>query len=375
MLFLTLASPPVVSGGEASLSVHWQRPVKTGSYGAVEALYPESCAVCHRAQYDDWKGALHSKSIGPGLLAQLDPEKGPETALSCYYCHAPLVLQNEVISGGESGSTYFPNRSFDERLKSSGVGCAACHVREAGVLGPPGTKGVKGSPEANHASTRSDFFERAEFCAACHQLDEGYELNGKLLVNTFNEWKESEYGRNNIPCQGCHMPGRRHLFRGIHDPEMVKKGVKFEVERADAGSRIGAKLRITNSGVGHYFPTYVTPLVVVKGFLIDAKGKVLKGTVKETMIGRKVSLDLARELFDTRIPPFGSFEFDYDVRRPAKADRIVFEVWVFPDEFYNRFFENSLKMRDPAMKMEELKEALKTTSGSGYILFKREIFI
>ena len=171
------------------------------------------------------------------------------------------------------------------------------------------------------------------------------------------------------------MPGRRHLFRGIHDPEMVKKGVKFEVERADAGSRIGAKLRITNSGVGHYFPTYVTPLVVVKGFLIDAKGKVLKGTVKETMIGRKVSLDLARELFDTRIPPFGSFEFDYDVRRPAKADRIVFEVWVFPDEFYNRFFENSLKMRDPAMKMEELKEALKTTSGSGYILFKREIFI
>ncbi|MBI2411711.1 MAG: hypothetical protein HYV24_00670 [Deltaproteobacteria bacterium] len=370
MLFLTLASPPAVFGGEASPSVHWQRPVKTGSYGAVDGIYPESCAVCHRAQYDDWKGALHSKSVGPGLLAQLDPEKDPETALSCYYCHAPLAAQNEMIVD-EGG--YAANVSFDERLKSSGVGCAACHVREGGVFGPRGPEGNKGSPRAHHASIQSDFFERAEFCAACHQLDQGYELNGKLLVNTFTEWKESEYGKSNVPCQSCHMPGRRHLFRGIHDPEMVKSGIKFEVERADAGGRVGAKLRITNSGVGHYFPTYVTPLVIVKGFLTDSKGKVLKGTLKEKMIGRKVALDLSKELFDTRIPPFRSFEFAYGLRRPAKADRLIFEVWVFPDEFYDRFFENALKRRDPAMKMEELEEALKTTSGSGYLLFKREV--
>lgn len=370
MLFSTLASTPVAFGGEASLSVHWQRPVQAGFYGAVEAFYPENCAACHQSQYDDWKGALHSKSMGPGLLAQLDPDKDPETAISCYYCHAPLAAQNEVIAD-EGG--YATNGSFDERLKSSGVGCAACHVREGGVFGPPGAEGIKGSRRANHASVRSDFFGRAEFCAACHQLDEGYELNGKLLVNTFNEWKGSEYGKKNISCQSCHMPGRRRLFRGIHDPEMVKSGVKFEVERSNAGTRIGAKLRITNSGVGHYFPTYVTPLVVIKGFLTDAKGKLLKGTMKESTIGRKVTLDLSKELFDTRIPPFRIYEFDYRVNRTAKADRLVFEVRVFPDEFYNRFFENALKRRDPSMKLEELKEALKTTSGSGYLLFKKEI--
>lgn len=370
MLFLSLASPPVVFGGEASLSGYWQRPVQTGAYGPADAVYPENCAACHKAQYDDWKGALHSKSVGPGLLAQVDPNNDPETARSCYYCHAPLAAQSEVTAK-EDG--YATNNSFDDRLKSSGVGCAACHVREGGVFGPSAADGIKGFRKANHASTQSDFFEEAGFCAACHQLDEGYELNGKLLVNTFNEWKESDYGKNNVTCQSCHMPGRRHLFRGIHDPEMVKGGVKFEVESAGAGARIGAKLRITNSGVGHYFPTYVTPLVVIKGFLTDAKGKPLKGTMKESTIGRKVSLDLSKELFDTRIPPFRSYEFDYDIKRPIKAEQLVFEVWVFPDEFYYRFFENAFKRRDPAMKMEELKDALKTTSGSGYLLFKKEI--
>ncbi len=372
MLFLTLASPPAVFGGEASPSVHWQRPVKIGSYGAADVIYPENCAICHQAQYDDWKGALHSKSAGPGLLAQLDTDKDPETALSCYYCHAPLSAQNEVMA--DAGG-YAPNGSFDERLKLSGVGCAACHVRERGVFGPPMSEGLKGGFKAGHASIQSDFFEKAEFCAACHQLDEGYELNGKLLVNTFAEWKESGYGKNNITCQNCHMPGRRHLFRGIHDPETVKSGVKFDVEKATTGGRVNARLRITNSGVGHYFPTYVTPLVVIKGFLTDAKGKALKGTVKEAAIGRKVSLDLSRELFDTRIPPFRSFEFDYGVRRPASADRLVFEAWVYPDAFYKSFFKNALEKGYPAMKMEELKEALKTTSGSGYLLFKREILL
>jgi len=107
--------------------------------------------------------------------------------------------------------------------------------------------------------------------------------------------------------------------------------------------------------------------------LTDEKGKILKGTLKEAVIGRKVTLDLSEELFDTRIPPFKSHEFDYDIKHSVKAERLVFEVWVFPDEFYNRFFESAVKRRDPSMKRKELKEALKNTSGSSYLLFKREV--
>lgn len=377
IMFFTFISPPFAIGGEINVYEHWLRPVNTGPSMPVEDLYPERCANCHQGQYEDWRGTLHSKSVGPGLLTQLHPKTDPQTVVSCYYCHAPLAIQNEVITGkeGSGDKTYLPNSSFDERLKMSGVNCAACHVRESGVFGPlfPNPGGLKTGVKSGHASVQKEFFEKAEFCAACHQLNEGYDLNGKLIVNTYMEWKESEYGKNGISCQSCHMPGRRHLFRGIHDPEMVKSGIKFDVDKTAAGARISAKLRITNAGVGHYFPTYVTPLVVIKGFLTDAKGNVLKGTIKEAVIGRKVTLDLSRELFDTRIPPFGSYEFDYVVKRAVKGRRLVFEVMVFPDEFYNRFFERALKSNDPSMKKAELKEAFMKTSGSGYLLFRREI--
>ena len=52
---------------------------------------------------------------------------------------------------------------------------------------------------------------------------------------------------------------------------------------------------------------------------------------------------------------------------------LVFEVRVFPDDFYNRFFESAVKSHDLAMKKVELKEALRNTSASSYLLFKKEI--
>jgi len=376
-MFLSVLCPPIAAGGQSTLSDHWQRPLDTGSVRPVEDLYPESCARCHRGQYDDWSGALHSKSVGPGLIAQLSPESDPQTAVGCYYCHAPLSVQNEVAAGMAAlgKQSYAPNGSFDERLKLSGVSCAVCHVRGGGVFGPtsPGRAGLVAGARSDHASVQKGFFEKAEFCAACHQLDAGYDLNGKLLVNTYSEWKESEYGKNNIACQACHMPGRRHLFRGIHDPEMVKSGVIFDIGSTTSAGAITVSLKITNAGVGHYFPTYVTPLVIVKGFLIDSKGNMLKGTLKEAEIGRKVMLDLSEELLDTRIAPFKSFGFDYEVGDKVKGARLVFEVRVLPDEFYHRFFDSAAKSRNPSMKKHELEVALRNTAGSSYLLFKREI--
>ena len=55
------------------LKQHWQVPIPPqgkppARFSPIEAsLDPKSCAVCHRLQYDDWKGSLHSKSMGPGV--------------------------------------------------------------------------------------------------------------------------------------------------------------------------------------------------------------------------------------------------------------------------------------------------------------------
>ncbi|MBI5287240.1 MAG: hypothetical protein HY878_06585 [Deltaproteobacteria bacterium] len=389
-------------------------------------LYPDACGQCHKDQYNGWKDSLHSKAVGPGLLGQLpgtdlkSVPKDPEFALSCYFCHAPMEEQAEVKKQTpdtrhqtpDRNNNYTKNLFFDNRLKLSGVSCSVCHLRKGKVYGPPKRQGVRGQGsgvrdykseirprsggakseiEAHDGFIEKDFFGKAEFCAACHQLDEGYELNGKPLTNTYREWKESFYSKNNIHCQSCHMPDRRHLFRGIHDPDMVKKGIAIDVSRE--GNK--ARLAITNTGVGHFFPTYTTPMVVIKGFLVDMKGKIIPGSLKEAFIGRKVSLDLTQEFFDTRVPPQKGFEFDYNPPIPplwgqisnlsavptAQAglspmgkggfsNKLVFEVWVYPDEFYNRFYKSLLKGNE-GFNRKAIEKALKITEGSGYRLFRR----
>src|SRR3990172_5480659 len=58
------------------LKEHWQVPIPPqgkapARFSLIQAsLDPESCAVCHRPQFDDWKGSVHSRSMGPGLMGQ-----------------------------------------------------------------------------------------------------------------------------------------------------------------------------------------------------------------------------------------------------------------------------------------------------------------
>ena len=92
----------------ASVNNYWQRPIL--SQNPAFSLYPENCGACHKAQYDVWKDSLHSKAMSPGLMGQLNPKDDPEFAASCYFCHAPLSEQSEVIppnppleKGGEGG--------------------------------------------------------------------------------------------------------------------------------------------------------------------------------------------------------------------------------------------------------------------------------
>lgn len=367
LLFASLLFSPVSRAGDGGLEAHWARPAKGGPEAAAPStLLPESCAVCHPGQYADWKGALHSRSVGPGLLAQLDHKKDPDTAVSCYFCHAPLVEQSEVVSSGDG---FVENSSFDERLKSSGVSCAACHLRSGVVRGPVPVSGSTNA-ETAHGAEKKEYFEKAEFCAACHQLENGYELNGKLLVNTYREWKSSVYGRLGVVCQSCHMPGRRHLFRGIHDPGMAGSAIEAVAQKRGLKEAV---LKITNTGAGHYFPTYATPEVVIIGYLADSKGRAMKGTHKEAVVGRRVSLDLTKEDFDTRIAPLETFEFVYGVGDKRGAARVVFEVWVYPDEFYHRFFREALRAKGGSMDRVLLKKAFEATGASGYLLIKKEV--
>jgi hypothetical protein len=265
-------------------------------------------------------------------------------------------------------------------LREQGLVCAVCHVRQHARFGPPKRPEAPPSPPVlpHGGVTRTAAFERSEFCMGCHQFEEdGFALSGKLLENTHEEWKASRFAKEGVQCQNCHMPDRRHQWRGIHDPEMVKSGVTVELSAKKPSYRPGemlqAALRITNSGVGHHFPTYVTPRVVVRFELLDKDGQPAPDTQKEAVIGRDVPLDLSRELSDTRIPAGETFTINYSQKVPRAGLTLRATVTVEPDYFYSKFFRAVLDGGQIAKGRAQIQQALKRTQESPFIIFKQEV--
>lgn len=171
------------------------------------------------------------------------------------------------------------------------------------------------------------------------------------------------------------MPDRRHLWRGIHDPDMVRQGVRIDLrtgkKRYAPGESLTATLTVTNTGVGHLFPTYVTPKVVVRVSLVDRTGRTVEGSLQEDTIGREITLDLSQELYDTRIAPGKARTVTYRRMVPRAGLTLRVSVVVYPDHFYTRFFEARLA-GGGASGTTLLREALEKTRRSAFPLFEEE---
>jgi hypothetical protein len=365
---------------------HWRLPLAPqgqppARFSPVEAsLHPEACGSCHPAQFADWRESTHASATGPGIEGQLVAmlTSDPLTALGCLTCHAPLAEQAPLTR--EEAAR--PNPAYDAALRSKGVPCAGCHVRGHQRFGPPrrdGTLANAGPPETlpHGGVTRSSAFLKSEFCSVCHQFaSDGFALNGKLLENTYNEWKASRFARAGVQCQDCHMPDRRHLWRGVHDPDMVRSGLTITAEpgarRYRPGDVATVTLRVTSTRVGHAFPTYVTPRVVLSAELVDGAGQVIAGSRQEKIVGREVALDLSREVSDTRLRPGQSATLAYRVKVPGSGMRARLAVVVEPDWFYVGFFETLLRQGAGAGDAD-IRKALQAARRSPFSVFEREI--
>ena len=323
------------------------------SYKSAErSLSPESCGSCHPEQYKQWKTTFHAKAMSPGVYGQLVDlwKVNPGQAQNCNECHAPLAEQQKrVKSSAGPVEKWRKNPVHAWKLEMRGLSCAACHVRNWRVHGPQ----KKETPEdvddttgkGPHAGVeRTPFFSRSEFCMSCHQ-HKFPGPNGKSIQNTYHEWKNSIWGREDVSCQSCHMPGRAHLWRGIHDKDMTQSAVQIDVTvgAETLGEIVTAKIKLTNSGAGHYFPTYITPSVEVISELEDKNGRTIAGSRQIDVIERKLSSDFSREIYDTRIPPQKSITFPYRRGRREGAARLRVRVHVRPDAFYHDFYIQFLK--------------------------------
>ncbi|MBI4984496.1 MAG: hypothetical protein HZC24_03905 [Rhodocyclales bacterium] len=380
------ASPAVAPAADAAEFVarHWARPLPPQGPApahftpAATSLAPTACAGCHPRQFADWGSAPHSRAMGPGLLGQLQ-EMGADAVedhQACLECHAPLAeqaadLRRALAAANPAG--FAPDvAGADHR---DGLTCAGCHVRQRRTFGPPRADGslpAPGTDLPHDGWIATPAFADSRFCAACHQFDaSGPALNGKPLENTYEEWRASRHAREGRHCQSCHMPERRHLWRGIHDADMVRSGLAIAAsEPAARDGVVAAELSIANVGVGHAFPTYVTPRVVVEIGQADRAGKPLAATVERHLIARDVSLDLATEHADTRLLPDESRRYAYRRPRDARAAALVFRIVVAPDDFYARFYRASLRDPDVRKGRAALREALRRAEASSYVLFE-----
>lgn len=344
--------------GMAWAADYWQLPIP--AQGEAPASHHEltrdmsakSCGLCHPAQLQQWQDSIHAKAMSEGLAGQLRSTT-PERRDSCLACHAPRSEQWALMEA----------EGPEAHTKLDGIDCAGCHVRGHQRFGP---RDVQSTP---HGVVRAlPLFKRSAFCMKCHQFPEGGPAtNGKPLENTYNEWLASRYSKSGQTCQSCHMANGKHEFKGIHDPEMTRQGLKVRVTRTIAGLH----MRATNAGAGHALPTYYTPRITIRAETTE------NGRLKRANFVIQRSLEWSpktgwRELFDTRLLPDQSIDRDLPL---AKDQVATVTVIVQPDaDYHDRVYplllakQKNLTKADRAM----LESARKKGISNEYVLYRFE---
>ena len=336
-----------------------------------KSLSPDACGQCHSSQLSEWRSSRHSHALSPGVLGQLVTFESNDAA-ECLQCHAPLAEQRAAFESARTngGADWYDRLG----IAAAGNSCGGCHLRAHQRFGPPqrdtGAIGQSATTSIHGGVVRSAFFESSQFCARCHQFSNDPGVNGKPLENTLVEWQSSPQAKQGSTCQSCHMPDRRHLWRGIHDPDMVRSGLSM---RSSVDAR-GGRFEITNTGVGHAFPTYVTPKIVMHAVALDSAGSPQPSTERIRVIGRDVRYvnDEWKEYSDTRLMPSetASLEFVWN-----GYDRVRVWLEIMPDAYYaTEVFPMLLKIGQQNGGSHRLiAQAAAAAASSRFELFKTEL--
>lgn len=298
---------------------YWKLPVPAqgkppeSHHPLTRNLEADNCGLCHQAKLRQWRDSLHARAMSKGVAGQLNFTSRSNVE-ACLACHTPRSEQWAL----------WDKEGASALTKLRGVDCAACHVRNYKRFGP---RDVKETP---HGAVKAlPLFKDSKFCAKCHQFPpgEGTVLNGKPLENTYNEWLASPYSKSGRTCQSCHMPDGKHEFKGIHDPEMTRRGLAVRVMRTAQGMHV----RATNAGAGHALPTYGTPRITIRSETVVA-GEPRRS---DFIIQRRVDWNPKtgwRELSDTRLLPGQSLNLNLPL---AKDKGASVRVFVQPDQDYH----------------------------------------
>lgn len=275
---------------------------------ATRLFYPyefsDSCGGCHSEIYAQYRDSMHAKSFSNQLFntlyfneivpRALQDRTFTADARKCLMCHAPVVYMNYtgLVSTTAQAGKY-----------ESGVTCDFCHTlagyAENGDYlqnssgkkqGPPKAVSDLLTPRLSHHAEDSGFFQMAEYCGRCHNATSH---NGLKVKSTFDEWRESNYAKQGLVCQECHMNKNgllkngvaefdsgvfthlnlggtaieqkqykklyTHSFPGAHSLHQLEKALHIELQvdakSVDANGRLAVKIDVNNERSGHKMPS------------------------------------------------------------------------------------------------------------------------
>jgi formate-dependent nitrite reductase cytochrome c552 subunit len=158
----------LLHAAEVELNLIQLNPITSGVLVQMEDS--ETCATCHRDEFQKWQGSPHATASTNDVFLQEFAIQGRPNY--CMSCHA---------SGYDTNTG---THSFE------GVICSNCHLAENGTQHPP-------SPLAKAAAS-SD-------CGRCHS---------GAHAPTYDEWLVSAHKRAGIDCVDCHTPHDNGLLLG-----------------------------------------------------------------------------------------------------------------------------------------------------------------
>ncbi|KIH78043.1 Cytochrome c554 and c-prime [Geoalkalibacter ferrihydriticus] len=347
---------------------------------------PQVCAGCHSDIYEQWAHSMHAnawenKWYQPDYMMANEETDGL-TEMLCGPCHAPIAARTGLLPPADGSK-------FDATSRR-GISCDFCHtvtgvaeMANMGHISEPGNtkRGPRGDGESlYHEVAFSEIHTKADFCGSCHMVI--HPITGVHIIDTWEDWKNNEYGKQNITCQNCHMtptpgvgqnPGRSagmgaqrdniafHTFTGgssyIQDAlgnekqaEMAREflraaaEVKLSEKVADDGT-LELTVDVHNVGAGHKIPTGTTYIrkLWLQVEVMDGNGKVVyssghiddKNNVDpDAVFFRLLFLDAEGNLtgkswrahaigYDRRIPAKGKDSETYSIKLPGKGEYTV----------------------------------------------------
>lgn len=369
-----------------------------------EEIYMQWTGSMHNRSFLDplWRAAtkfFYAETKTPGEILE---------SRMCIKCHVPLGFRSLLIKTPEDDFDKLPELAKAgifcnwchniSEVKS--LGNADYEVSPGGGKDNPSTMlgPFDDAMSSFHPTKFSELHTRSEFCALCHNVSHAANLTP--IERTYDEWKGSPYNTGDpattVHCQDCHMrqtptvpatgkterpdnpgfacdggPKRPHVSthylvggntlvgKGFSDEIHVKMATDRLKNAADIeiiksgryriNSMANIKVKVTNSGAGHYLPTGMTEiremwlevrvvdkvgrLIFHSGYVDDNGDMDPDAVMYHTVLGNskgEPTMNIARAdrvLLDHRIPPKGYAVENYSFFIPGYAhDPLRIEV-------------------------------------------------